>query len=150
MIFTATEHAIERFQQRVCDEFDVQSTRRIIETLALTARVLPDKGRRGYHIRQIDKPLCQFRCVRHSHDHHIIVIKTIYGPKEIENERAIDIFENKFAAHVTGLVLREVKPLKKNRGHAELVELVNALVEQKIADEIDKRLDQFVKKMMRP
>lgn len=142
----ASEHAIKRFRQRVCDEFDVDTTKQIIENLALNARVLPDKGRGGFHVRQYDEPLCQFLCTRDAGDHRVIVVKTVLGPKEIEIAPKVEAFHNSITPLVAGIVIAKAKTEIKRMTRAELARFVRALVDEKFNEEIDARLDRFLEK----
>jgi hypothetical protein len=140
----ATDHAVARFRLRVCDEFDTCTTREIIETLALSATVLPDKKPYGFHIRQVDKPLCQFLCARDKIDYQIVIVKTVLGPVEIENDRIVTAFHKSVVPVVLGEVMATAKPLLKTMGRKELKTFVAELIDQKFGDDIDRRFDRFV------
>jgi hypothetical protein len=139
-----SDHAIMRFRSRVCDEFDVGTTQEIIATLALSATVLPDKKPYGYHVRQVDRPLCQFLCSRDKNDFNIVVVKTVLGPVEIANDRVVTAFHKSVVPTVLGEVMTAAKPLLKTMGRKELKTFVAELIDQKFGEEIDRRFDRFL------
>jgi len=141
-----TDHAVARFRLRVCDEFDIATTREIIEILARSATVLPDKKPYGFHVRHVDEPLCQFLCARDKIEYDITVIKTVLGPVEIENDRVVSAFHKSVVPAIVGEVMTAAKPLLKTMGRKELRTFVSELIDQKFGDEIDKRFDRFVAK----
>lgn len=148
MRFVITEHAIERFRERVRTDLSAREARSLLQDVASRSTALRERTFGGQEQRRVDEPRCVLVCKR---DPGAIVVVTVLGPDEVlteADEETLAEFErfmvDEFARRTTKQYRTASRPAEFKAAPRATDEEIRALVVRTVRHEIGPAADKFL------